>query len=113
MKPCSASSAAPERRRVSPATKLLTGITATWLLAYAAYFLQRQSLLVNLGSKAATIMAANGVTDGAARWTSDSDRADRIARLSGSADAATRARIRAQLAALPGIHDAIWTNPAR
>jgi hypothetical protein len=90
--------------------KLLTGLAAIQLIAFAAYVWQRQSLLTVLGGEAAAVLMANGVTDGAARWTDAQGHSSRLARLSGSADAATRARITAQLAARPGIAGVVWQD---
>jgi hypothetical protein len=98
---------------VSPWFKLLTGIAATGLIANLAYGYESQALLAKLGTEAAIVMAANGVTDGAARWTNERGWPYRVARLSGTADAATRARISAQLSAQPGIHAVIWQDRAQ
>ncbi len=88
--------------------KLLTGIAASALLAKAAYGWTAQSILARLGTKAAVVLVANGVTDGAARWQSPAGWTSRTARLTGTADPATRARIAAELAAQPGIHAVEW-----
>ena len=90
--------------------KLVTGFAALGLLAKAAWFFEGQGLVATLGTGVAAVMAANGVADGAARWSSDAGWTSRNARLSGSADAATRARIVAQVRALPGVHDAVWID---
>jgi hypothetical protein len=93
---------------VAPALKLLVGLAATGLVAKAAYVWERQSLLAGLGQRAAVVLAAHGVRDGVARWTDDAGWTFRIARLSGSTDAATRAAISADLDTTPGIGGAIW-----
>ena len=91
-----------------PALKLLAGLAATGLVAKAAYVWERQSLLAALGQRAAIVLAAHGVRDGAARWTDAGGWTYRTARLSGNADAATRAAISAELAAEPGIARVVW-----
>ncbi len=91
-------------------TKLVTGLAACHLLATAAFLWQRQTLMAVLGAEAAAVLIANGVGDGAARWTDAEGHASRLARLSGTADAATRARIAAQLAARPGIAGVVWQD---
>ncbi len=99
----------PTRRATLPAwQKLVTGFAAAGLVAWLGYGYERQALLARLGSEAAEVMLANHVADGAARWTSPAGWTSRTARLSGSADAATRARIAAELAARPGIHSVVW-----
>ena len=93
---------------MSPALKLLTGLAATGLVAKAAYMWERQGLLAQLGQRAAVVLAAHGVSDGAARWTDDGGWTWRTARLSGTADAATRAAISTDLARVPGIGGVVW-----
>lgn len=93
---------------MAPALKLLVGLAATGLVAKAAYMWERQTLLAGLGQRAAVVLAAHGVRDGAARWTDDAGWTYRTARLSGSADAATRARVSADLARVSGIAGVIW-----
>ncbi|MFZ4110719.1 MAG: hypothetical protein ACOYKQ_09655 [Polymorphobacter sp.] len=93
---------------MSPALKLLAGLAATGLVAKAAYVRERQDLLAKLGERTAVVLAAHGVRDGAARWTDDAGWTYRTARLSGTADAATRASISADLARQPGIARVIW-----
>lgn len=89
--------------------KLVAGLAATFLLTYAAWRYERQALLADLGTAAATTMLAHGVTDGTARWTDGKGTTWRIARLSGTASPATRSAIIADLKRHPGIHDAIWS----
>lgn len=93
---------------MAPALKLLVGLAATGLVAKAAYMWERQTLLAGLGQRAAVVLAAQGVRDGAARWTDDAGWTYRTARLSGTADAATRARVSAELARVPGIAGVVW-----
>jgi hypothetical protein len=93
---------------VNPALKLLAGLAATGLVAKAAYVRERQDLLAALGERSAQVLAAHGVGDGAARWTDADGWTWRTARLSGSADAATRVAISADLAAMPGIAGVMW-----
>ncbi len=91
-----------------PALKLLVGVAATGLVAKAACMWERQTLLAVLGQRSAAVLAAHGVRDGAARWTDNAGWTYRTARLSGTADAATRARVSAELAAMPGIAGVVW-----
>jgi hypothetical protein len=93
---------------MSPATKLATGLLASLVLADLAYLYERQALLAKLGRPVARVLLAHGVTDGAANWTDARGFTRRTARLSGTADAATRARIAAEVAAVPGIHAVTW-----
>ena len=90
--------------------KLVAGIAASGILAYLAHGYERAALLAELGGKAASVMNAHGIRDGRAVWTSPSGWTFRIARLSGTADSATRERVRAVLSAEPGIHEVIWTE---
>jgi hypothetical protein len=118
MKPASASWVAePGARRAPPAAdgypisarvKLATGIAASGLLTLAAYAWQAQALFARLGTPVAAAMLKHGVTDGSVGWTTGAGWTFRRARLSGSADAATRAAILADVRAIPGIHDASW-----
>ncbi|MFZ4687962.1 MAG: hypothetical protein ACOYLS_01870 [Polymorphobacter sp.] len=89
--------------------KLLTAFAATGLLADAGYVWHRQSLLAALSGEAAAVLAAHGVTDGSVRWTDAAGWTFRTARLSGTADAATRAAVTADLAQRPGIVSVVWT----
>ena len=101
----------PAPARPMPAgLKLLTGLAATYLIATAGYRWQRQAALAMLGGEVAAVMLANGIDDGAARWNDANDHTSRTARLSGTADAATRARITAALADKPGIHAVVWQD---
>ncbi|NJC08367.1 OmpA family protein [Polymorphobacter fuscus] len=95
---------------MAPLVKLVVGVAGTALLASAAYRLVRSPLLSDLGSRTAAVMAANGITDGRAAWVTDDGWTWRIARLSGTADAATRARTLAAVADLPGVGRAVWED---
>ncbi len=99
-----------ERRPLPAFIKLLTGIAATVLITYGANMYERQHILSQLGFRASRTFLANGVTDGAAAWRSDAGWTHRIARLSGTADPATRARIAEQLAAKKGIAGVEWMD---
>lgn len=95
---------------MSSRVKLLVGFIATLLVAALAFALNRSPLLSDLGSRSAEVMAANGITDGRASWISETGWTYRRARLSGTADAATRARTLAAVAALDGVHSAVWVD---
>jgi OmpA-OmpF porin, OOP family len=90
------------------ALKLVTGIAGTSLLAAMAWQVARAPLLSDLGVRTAEVMVANGITDGRALWQSPNGWTWRVARLSGTADLATRERTRLAIADLPGVSDAIW-----
>lgn len=90
--------------------KLLTGLAMTGLVAKGCWTLQNQRLLAGLGRQAQAAMAAAGVPDGSVRWQDEAGWTFRVARLSGTADAATRARVIAAARAQPGIHDAVWVG---
>lgn len=109
-------SGVPAPRRIEPIgrpellLKLATGIAGTSLLATLAWQVARAPLLSDLGVRTAEVMVANGITDGSALWISPNGWTSRVARLSGTADAATRQRIRAAVTNLPGVHDALWVE---
>lgn len=111
-------SAAPEPLRAPPisrnelALKLVTGIAGTSLIAAMAWQVARTPLLSDLGVRTAEVMMANGITDGRAQWQSPGGWTRRVARLSGTADAATRERTRLAIADLPGVSDAVWEEIA-
>jgi outer membrane protein OmpA-like peptidoglycan-associated protein len=90
--------------------KLVTGVAGTFLLAGMAWQVARTPLLSDLGVRAAEVMVANGITDGRAQWQSPNGWTWRVARLSGTADAATRERTRLAIADLPGVGDALWED---
>ncbi|PZN93919.1 MAG: hypothetical protein DCF31_11010 [Alphaproteobacteria bacterium] len=95
---------------VPAAIKLLTGLAGVHLLASAAFIVQRQAIMSKLGGEAAAVLLANGIADGTAHWSDAEGHVSRLARLSGTADAATRARVAAQLAARPGIAGVVWQD---
>lgn len=88
--------------------KLVTGVAGTSLLAAMAWQVARAPLLSDLGVRTAEVMMANGITDGRAQWQTPGGWTWRVARLSGTADAATRERTRIAVAALSGVNDAQW-----
>lgn len=91
-----------------PALKLLTGLAATVVVTRGATLHQGQAILAGLGGAAASAMRAHGVVDGSVTFRQPSWRVARVARLSGTADAATRAAVIAQVRRHPGIADAVW-----
>jgi hypothetical protein len=91
-----------------PFLRLAAGVAATAVLADGWYIWHRQTMLAHLGQPIAGVMAAHAVTDGAVRWTDTRRFTWRIARLSGTADPATRAAILADVRRQPGIADAVW-----
>lgn len=109
MKPASASSAA-DRYPLPNWARLLTGVLATGLIAYAGYRWHAQALLAKLGRPVAAVMLSAGVTDGSADWATPAGWTWRRARLSGTADAATRAAVLAEVRRQPGIADAEWVE---
>lgn len=97
---------------MSSLVKLLVGFVATFVVAAVAYSLNRAALLSDLGSRSAEVMAANGIGDGRANWIGENGWTYRRARLSGTADTATRTRTLATVAALEGVHGAVWDDEA-
>jgi len=94
------------------ALKLLAGVAATLVVARAGAMLQGQSLMAALSGAAADAMAAEQVTDGSVSFRAASGMIGRTARVSGTADPATRARVLARLRQHPGIAHAIWVERA-
>ena len=92
-----------------PALKLLAGIAATVVITRAATLHSGQAIMAELGGAAASAMRANGVVDGSVTFRQPSYRVARVARLSGTADDATRAAVIRQLKRHPGIADAVWS----
>ncbi|WP_313669729.1 hypothetical protein [Sandarakinorhabdus sp.] len=92
-----------------PALKLLTGLAATVVLARGASLLQGQLMMAELGQAAAAAMQAQGVVDGSISFRQPSGLVARVARLSGTADDATRAAVIGQVKRHPGIADATWS----
>lgn len=90
------------------ALKLVTGVAGTSLLAAMAWQVARAPLLSDLGVRTAEVMMANGITDGRVQWQTPNGWTWRVARLSGTADTATRERTRVAVAALSGVNDAQW-----
>jgi outer membrane protein OmpA-like peptidoglycan-associated protein len=95
---------------MSSYVKLLVGLVATFVVAAVAFSLNRSPLLSDLGARSAEVMAANGIVDGRASWIGEDGWTYRQARLSGTADAATRARTLAAVAALDGVDGAVWVE---
>jgi hypothetical protein len=90
-----------------PALKLLAGLAATVVLARGASLHQGQVMMAELRQAAATAMQAHGVVDGSISCRQPSGLVARVARLSGTADPATRAAVTADLRRHPGIADAV------
>jgi len=92
-----------------PALKLLTGLAATVVLARGASLHQGPMMMAELGRSAATAMQTQGVMDGSISFRQPSGLVARVARLSGTADAATSAALTADLRRHPGIAGAVWS----
>lgn len=88
--------------------KLLTGIAATGLATNGWYMFESQALLARLGASTIPILAAHGVGDARIRWKSASGWTFRTARIAGTASPVQQAIITREIAALPGIHAAVW-----
>ena len=95
---------------MTPRGKIAVGLVATIVVAAAAHLLNRSPILSDLGGRTAAVMAANDITDARTNWVSDGGWTRRVARISGTADAARRARTLAAVAALDGVHDSIWVD---
>lgn len=93
---------------MNSALKLLAGLAATVVLTRGATLHQGQALMAELGGAAAAAMRAEGVADGSVSFRQPSGLVGRVARLSGSADAATRAAVVSRTRQHPGIADAVW-----
>lgn len=91
-----------------PALKLLAGLAATVVLARGASLHQGQPMMAKLGRAASAAMQAHDVVDGSISFRQPSGMVARVARLSGAADASTRAAVIANLKRHPGIADATW-----
>ena len=89
--------------------KLLTGFAATGLAVNGWYMFERQALLAKLGAETVPVFAAHHVTDASINWRSKTGWTLRTARIAGTASAAERAVMTREIAALPGIHAAVWT----
>lgn len=92
-----------------PCLKLLTGLATTVVLARGASLLQGQLMTAELGRAAAAAMQAHGVVDGGVSFRQPTGLVARVARLSGTADAATQAAVNADLKRHPGIADVAWS----
>ncbi|MCU0892635.1 MAG: hypothetical protein MUE77_13095 [Sandarakinorhabdus sp.] len=90
------------------AVKLLTGLAATVVIARGATLHEGQTIMGRLGWAARQALLAQGVADGSVSFRSPGGHVGRIARLSGTADAATRAAVIARLKRNPAIADARW-----
>lgn len=90
------------------ALKLLTGLAVTVVVARGAAIHAGQGMIAELGGAAATAMRNQGVIDGSVRFRQPTGLVARVARLSGTADAATRAAVIAEVKRHPGIADAVW-----
>jgi hypothetical protein len=95
---------------LSPWLKLATGVAATALVANAAWRSEGQEIMTRLSRSASFSMLKYGVTDGAVSFANQSGWLSRTAHLSGTADAATRAAVSADLARKPGIHAVEWRD---
>ena len=93
-----------------PGLKIAAGIAATVVVARGATLAHGQAMMAELGSAAASAMQAHGVVDGGVTFRQPSNHVTRVARLSGTADAATRAAVIADVNRQPGIADAVWTD---
>ena len=85
------------------AIKLATGLALTGLVADAAYNYQAQAIIAHLGRRVAPVLLAHQVTDASGSFVTPGGWTWRRVRLRGTADAATRAAVVAEVAALPGI----------
>ena len=106
MKRCSANSA----KWLPPWLKLATGVAATALVANGAWRYEGQEIMTRLARRSANVMLRHGITDGSVSFASDSGWISRTARLSGTADPATRAAVAEELAQKPGIHAVLWRD---
>jgi hypothetical protein len=95
---------------LSPWLKLATGVAATALLANGAWRNQGPEILARLSLRAAMAMLRHDITDGSVTFRADNGWIFRTARLSGTADPATRAAVTADLAKKPGIHAVDWRD---
>jgi hypothetical protein len=92
------------------ALKLLAGVAATLVVARGGAMYQGQPLMAALSGAAADAMEAEAVADGSVSFRAQGGMVGRVAHLSGTADAATRARVLARLRQHPGIADAVWVE---
>ncbi|WP_310475199.1 hypothetical protein [Sandarakinorhabdus sp.] len=92
------------------ALKLIAGLAATVVLTRGATLHHGQVMMAKLGRAAETAMRAHGVVDGRISFGQPTGVVARVARLSGTADTATRAAVIADLKRHPGIADAVWVQ---
>ncbi|WP_164155735.1 hypothetical protein [Sandarakinorhabdus rubra] len=90
--------------------KLLVGLAATVVLARGAAMTGGGTVIGRLNWAAQQALLKEGVADGSVSFRQPSGLIGREAWLSGSADAATRARVIARLRRHPGMADAHWVN---
>jgi hypothetical protein len=90
------------------ALKLLTGLAATVVLAAGAGRFSVGPALTAQAAAIGALMEAHGIEDGSVSFRQPSRRFARIARLSGTADPATRAAVLAEVKRRPAIADALW-----
>jgi hypothetical protein len=95
---------------LSPWLKLATGVAATALLANGAWRNEGPEIIARLSLRSAMAMLRHDIPDGSVSFRADSGWMFRTARLSGTANAATRAAISADLARKPGIHAVEWRD---
>ncbi len=88
--------------------KLLTGLAVTVLLVRGFAMHRGQALQTTLAQAAVTALQAEGVPDGSVAFRNDLGLISRVAHISGTADAATRARVIAATRRHPGVADARW-----
>jgi hypothetical protein len=80
------------------------------LLTAGVWRTDSQRLITTLARGSAGVMLKHGIADGTVSFRSDSGWTFRTARLSGTADPATRAAVSQDLATMPGIHSVEWVN---
>ncbi|WP_439546487.1 hypothetical protein [Sandarakinorhabdus sp.] len=90
--------------------KLLAGVAATLVVARGGVMHRGQNLIAALSGAAADAVEASGVTDGSVSFRAPNGMVGRVARVSGTADAATRARVLNHLRQHPGIAGALWVE---
>ena len=95
---------------VSPWLKLATGVAATALVANGAWRWEGQEITTRLARRSANVMLRHGINDGSVSLANDRGWLTRTARLSGTADAATRAAVAEELAQKPGLHAVLWRD---
>lgn len=95
--------------------KLLTGLAATVVLARGAMQFEGHGIQGRIGWAARHALIAHGVTDGSIalrpRHGPGARFSGRIVYIAGTADAATRAAVLAQVKRAPAVEDARWDRP--